>query len=204
MQQTAQLCVPLACPFLQQTRFCTSPLALSRMPALLWMLSTSPAYSRAEDAKTSQEQPHHCPVEGTRTTVSCSTQGIHFPLILLCKTEIKKGKSFPAASMASAGARPAGLAAVPGQPCSCPYPVHCQILQLVSCCALLTGSQIAFQYHGPLKCFSKAKILLFCGLKPGLLTPAGAGLWPEVWLQGKWVRKALFIDTSQSWELPDR
>lgn len=56
--------------------------------------------------------------------------------------------------------------------------------------------------NGPVKCFSKTKILLFYGSNTGLWTPAGAGLWPEVWLQGKWVRKVAFPDTSQSWELP--
>lgn len=91
---------------------------------------------------------------------------------------------------------------MPGQPYSCPCPVDCQILQLVSCCALLIGSQIAFRYHASVKCFSKTRILLFYGLNTGLLTPAGAGLWPEVWLQGKWVREAAFTDTSQSSELP--
>lgn len=85
---------------------------------------------------------------------------------------------------------------MPGQPYSCPCPVDCQILQLVSCCALLIGSQIAFRYHASVKCFSKTRILLFYGLN------TGAGLRPGVWLQGKWVREAAFTDTSQSSELP--
>lgn len=37
-------------------------LALSSMPALLWMLSTSPASSRAKEPKASQEQPQHSPL----------------------------------------------------------------------------------------------------------------------------------------------
>lgn len=76
---TILCCVPPACPFLEQTGSCTSTLALTSMPALLWMLSTSPASSQAKEPKASQEQPHHCPAQETLSTVSCSTQGYISP-----------------------------------------------------------------------------------------------------------------------------
>lgn len=68
--------------------------------------------------------------------------------------------------------------------------------------ALPVGLHIAFQYHSPIKCFSKIWILLvFYGLNTGPSAPAGAGLWRDAWLQSKWVREAAFADTSQSSEL---
>lgn len=78
----------------------------------------------------------------------------------------------------------------------------CLILQLVWHRALPIGLHIAFQYHSPIKCFSKIWILLvFYGLNTGPSAPAGAGLWRDAWLQSKWVREAALADTSQSSEL---
>lgn len=51
----------------------------------------------------------------------------------------------------------------------------CLILQLLCCRTLPIRLQIAFQYHGPVKGFSKSWILLFYGLNTGLPAPAGAG-----------------------------
>lgn len=82
-------------------------------------------------------------------------------------------------------------------PSPCKLPT-CPILQLVCCHALLIHLQIAFQYHSPVKCFSKSWILLFYGLNTGPSAPAGAGLWRDVWLQSKWVREEALADTGQS------
>lgn len=63
-------------------------------------------------------------------------------------------------------------------PCELPMS---PILQLVSCHTL----QIAFQYHGPVKYFSKTWVLLFYGLNIGLLAPARAVVWRDKQLQSK-------------------
>lgn len=164
---TILCCVPPACPSLEVLHLCSSPnqhasspLDAIHFPCLLPSQRSQSQPGAASPLPNGGDTPH-CVLHYTRDTFP--------PNPGLQNCEIKKGKSFPA------GARPAGLAAVPGQPCSCPYPVHCQILQLVSCCALPIGSQIDFLYHGPVKCFSKAKILLFYGLNTGLLTAPGAG-----------------------------
>lgn len=190
---TILCCVPPACPSLEVLPLCSSPnqhasspLDAIHFPCLLPSQRSQSQPGAASPLPNGGDTPH-CVLHYTRDTFP--------PNPGLQNCEIKKGKSFPA------GARPAGLAAVPGQPCSCPYPVHCQILQLVSCCALPIGSQIDFLYHGPVKCFSKAKILLFLWIKHRSADSARSRSWPEVWLQGKWVREAAFTDTSQSSKL---
>lgn len=164
---TILCCVPQpALPW----RSCPSALALTSMPALLWMLSTSPASSRAKDPKASQEQPHHCPMEETLPTVSCTTQGIHFPLILACKTvRLRRGR----ASQQEPGQLDLQLCQGSPAPvltlctvrfCSWSAAVLCRLAHKLISYTMVLSNVLA-----------KPRFCFFYGLNTGLLTAPGAG-----------------------------